>query len=31
MYFVCTKMDGMFSNPIPYFLVAMLLGLAMVR
>jgi simple sugar transport system permease protein len=29
MYFVCTKMDGMFSNPIPYFLVAMLLGLAM--
>lgn len=29
MYFVCTKMDGMFDNPLPYFLVAMLLGLAM--
>ncbi len=29
MYFVCTKMDGMFENPIPYFLVAMLLGLIM--
>ena len=29
MYFVCTKMDGMFSNPLPYFLVAILLGLIM--
>jgi simple sugar transport system permease protein len=29
MYFVCTKMDGMFDNPIPYFLVAILLGLVM--
>lgn len=29
MYFVCTKMDGMFDNPLPYFLVAMLLGLCM--
>ena len=29
MYFVCTKLDGAFSNPIPYFLVAMLLGLLM--
>ncbi len=29
MYFVCTKMDGMFSNPIPYFIVAILLGLCM--
>ncbi|MFT4107308.1 MAG: ABC transporter permease [Lacrimispora sp.] len=29
MYFVCTKMDGMFSNPLPYFLVAILLGLCM--
>ncbi|MGL5437272.1 MAG: ABC transporter permease [Lachnospiraceae bacterium] len=29
MYFVCTKMDGMFVNPIAYFLIAMLLGLCM--
>lgn len=29
MYFVCTKLDGAFNNPIPYFIVAMLLGLAM--
>jgi simple sugar transport system permease protein len=29
MYFVCTKLDGAFDNPIPYFLVAMLLGLLM--
>lgn len=29
MYFVCTKMDGMFANPVPYFLVAMFLGLCM--
>lgn len=29
MYFVCTKLDGAFENPIPYFIVAMLLGLAM--
>ena len=25
MYFVCTKLDGAFSNPIPYFVVAVLL------
>lgn len=29
MYFVCTRMDGMFSNPIPYFLVAMAIGLVL--
>ena len=29
MYFVCTRMDGMFGNPLPYFLVAILLGLMM--
>lgn len=29
MYFVCTKMDGMFSSPLPYFLTAMALGLGM--
>lgn len=29
MYFVCTKLDGVFSNPIPYFLVAMAFGLGM--
>lgn len=29
MYFVCTKLDGAFSNPIPYFVVAVLLGLLM--
>ena len=29
MYFVCTKLDGVFSNPIPYFLIAMALGLVM--
>lgn len=29
MYFVCTKLDGAFSNPIPYYLIAMGLGLVM--
>ena len=29
MYFVCTKLDGAFTNPIPYFLIAMALGLVM--
>ena len=29
MYFVCTKLDGAFENPIPYFIVATLLGLLM--
>ncbi len=29
MYFVCTRMDGMFSSCIPYFVVATLLGLCM--
>lgn len=29
MYFVCTKLDGAFSNPIMYFVVAMILGLIM--
>lgn len=29
MYFVCLKFDGVFDNPIPYFLLAMLIGLAM--
>lgn len=29
MYFVCKQLDGAFSNPIPYFLVAMALGLLM--
>ena len=29
MYFVCTKLDGAFASPIPYFIVAMLLGLVM--
>ena len=29
MYFVCRNLDGAFANPIPYFLVAMALGLVM--
>ena len=29
MYFVCKNLDGAFSNPIPYFLIAMALGLVM--
>lgn len=29
MYFVCTRLDGAFSNPVPYYLVAMVLGLIM--
>ena len=29
MYFVCKALDGKFANPIPYFLIAMLLGLGM--
>lgn len=29
MYFVCKSLDGKFSNPVPYFLIAMILGLAM--
>lgn len=29
MYFVCTKLDGVFSSPLPYFLVAMVMGLIM--
>lgn len=29
MYFVCTRMDGMFSSPIAYFAASMLLGLLM--
>ena len=29
MYFVCRNLDGMFASPIPYFLIAMALGLAM--
>lgn len=29
MYFVCTKLDGAFSSPVPYFLVALLIGLAL--
>lgn len=29
MYFVCTKLDGAFSTPVMYFVVAMILGLIM--
>lgn len=29
MYFVCTKLDGAFTNPIPYFLIAMAMGLVL--
>lgn len=29
MYFVCTKLDGAFDNPVPYFIIAMVLGLLM--
>ncbi len=29
MYFVCLKLDGVFSSPVPYILIAMLLGLLM--
>lgn len=29
MYFVCTKLDGAFDNPVPYFIIAMILGLLM--
>lgn len=29
MYFVCKNLDGVFANPIPYFLIAMAMGLVM--
>lgn len=29
MYFVCTKLDGAFDNPVPYFIIAMVLGVLM--